>query len=93
MSKKEYKLLSPKLDVVFQRLFGEEGSEEITKSLLQAILEKKIESIDLSQNPILRRDYLKVKLGILDVKIRCDTNVGYDVEMQVLYDKNIEERI
>lgn len=56
------KTLSPKLDVVFQKLFGEEGSEEITKSLLEAILKEKIDSIDLSQNPILRRDYLEAKL-------------------------------
>ena len=30
----EKKLLSPKLDVVFQALFGEVGNEKITTSLL-----------------------------------------------------------
>ena len=31
------RLLNPKLDVVFQALFGEEGSEGITKSFLEEI--------------------------------------------------------
>ena len=31
---KKVKLLSPKIDVVFQALFGEEGSERITKEFL-----------------------------------------------------------
>ena len=31
-------ILSPKDDVVFQALFGEIGSEDITTSLLEAIL-------------------------------------------------------
>ena len=52
----EKKILSPKLDVVFQALFGEAGSESITKSFLETILEEKIEEIDLSKNPILRRE-------------------------------------
>ena len=34
----ETKLLSPKLDVVFQRLFGELGSEKITKGFVEKIL-------------------------------------------------------
>ena len=45
---KEQGLLSPKLDVVFQGLFGEVGSEEITKDLLEKILKKEIKKIDLS---------------------------------------------
>ena len=32
---KERKLLSPKMDVVFQVLFGEVGNEEITKDFLK----------------------------------------------------------
>ena len=35
--KVENTILSPKLDVVFQILFGEVGSEEITKDLLSTI--------------------------------------------------------
>ena len=41
---KETKTLSPKLDVVFQALFGEIGNERITKGFLETILKRKIES-------------------------------------------------
>ena len=44
-SKTKVKLLSPKLDVVFQALFGEVGSERITKKFLEAILDKKLKMI------------------------------------------------
>lgn len=40
-TKERSKLLSPKLDIVFQALFGEVGSEKITKRFLEAILRKK----------------------------------------------------
>ena len=56
-NKKQVKTLSPKLDVVFSALFGEVGNEKITKRFLESILEKKIEKIDLSKNPILKREY------------------------------------
>ena len=93
MNKKEYKILSPKLDVVFQKLFGEEGCEEITKSLLQAILEKKIEYVDLCQNPILRRDSLKDKLGILDVVAKINGEENVAIELQVAKRGQEKERI
>ena len=52
-------ILSPKLDIVFQNLFGEVGSEEITKDLLSTILDEQINEIDLNQNIVLRRENLE----------------------------------
>ena len=60
-TKEKRKLLSPKLDVVFQALFGEVGSERITKKFLEAILDKKLEEVDLSRNIVLRRENPKAK--------------------------------
>ena len=62
--KEKRKLLSPKLDVVFQALFGEVGNERITKKFLEAILDKKLEEVDLSRNIVLRRENPKDKMGI-----------------------------
>ena len=64
---KENKTLSPKLDIIFQAIFGEVGSEKVTKRFLEAILKEKINEIDLSKNPLLRREQKEAKLGILDV--------------------------
>ena len=66
-TKEKAKLLSPKKDVVFQVLFGEVGSENITRNFLQDVLNEKITKIDLSKNPILRRMKPTNKMGILDV--------------------------
>ena len=90
---KNVKTLSPKLDVVFQALFGEVGNESITKGFLEAILERKIDSIDLSKNPILRREFKDEKLGVLDIIAKLDENEICNIELQIVDKKNIIERI
>ena len=86
-------LLSPKLDVIFQLLFGEQDSQNITKDLLENILGEKIGKIDLSKNPILRREFPKDKLGILDVVVEIDGKESCDLEMQLVENENIIKRM
>ena len=93
MEEENVKLLSPKIDVVFQALFGEVGSEEITKSFLEAILKEKITEIDLSKNPILRRTKVKDKLGVLDVIAEINNKETCNIEMQVGKKDSIIQRI
>ena len=90
---KSVKTLSPKLDVVFQALFGEVGNESITKGFLETILERKIDSIDLSRNPILRREFKEEKLGVLDIIAKLDKDEICNIELQIVDKKNIIERI
>ena len=47
------KQLSPKLDVVFKMLFGEQKNENATKELLEDVLKEKIDAIDLEKTPYL----------------------------------------
>ena len=91
--KKMKKTLSPKLDVVFQAFFGEVGSERITKNFLETILNKKIKKIDLSKNPILRREFKDDKLGVLDILAELDGKEKCNIEMQLVNSKSIIERI
>lgn len=90
---KEIKLLSPKLDYVFKRIFGQVGNEEITCNLINSILENKITNVELDKNTILEKDLLDDKLGILDIKAKADNNVNINIEMQIVDKKNIEKRI
>ena len=90
---KKEKLLSPKLDVVFQVLFGEKGSENITKKFLEAILQESIDKVDLSKNPILRRQKIKGKMGVLDVIAELNGKEMCNIEMQVGEKENIIKRI
>ena len=87
------KLLDPKNDYVFKRIFGHTGNEDITKSFLSSIIPDKIEKIELDCNPIMDKDLLDDKLGILDIKARLNDNVVCNVEMQICDKKNIEKRL
>ena len=92
-AKGKRKLLSPKLDVIFQALFGEVGSERITKKFLEAILDEELEEVDLSRNIVLRRENLEDKMGILDVLVKIDNEEYCNVEMQMVEKDKLLERI
>ncbi len=47
----------------------------------------------LDSNPILEKDLLDDKVGILDIKAKIDNRINCDIEMQVVDKKNIEKRI
>ena len=83
----------PTNDYVFKRIFGHVGNEEITKGLLNAILDTKVKKVDLDKNPITEQDLYDDKIGILDVKATFNDNISCDIEMQVLSQSKIEERI
>lgn len=93
LERKEKKLLSPKLDVVFKAIFGEPGDERITKGFLETVLKEPIEKIDLSKNPILRREFKDEKLGILDILAEINGKEEVNIELQIVDRKNIVERI
>ena len=91
-TKEKNKLLSPKLDVVFQILFGEVGSENITKDLLNTILDEKVEKVELNENIVLRKESLGEKMGIVDVLAKVNGKEYCNIEMQVARQKDIIER-
>ena len=49
--------------------------------------------MQLDSNPILEKDLLDDKVGILDIKAKIDNEANCDIEMQVVDRKNIEKRI
>ena len=87
------KLLNPKIDYVFKRIFGHVGNEDITTALLSSILNKRVSDLKLDTNPIMERDLMDDKIGILDIKAKIDNNINCDIEMQVVDRKNIKKRI
>ena len=86
-------LLDPKIDYVFKRLFGYAGNEDITKNFVSSIINKDITNLTLDTNPILEKDLLDDKVGILDIKAIIDGNVNCNIEMQLVDKKNIEKRL
>ena len=87
------KMLSPKLDIVFQALFGDVGSEKITGRFLRSILKQEVSEVDLSQNTVLRREQEDDKLGILDIIAKVNEKEYCNIEMQLVDTGEIRERI
>ena len=90
---KKIKRYPPKMDIIFQAIFGEVGSENITKDFLEKILKRKIEKISLDKNPILRRELKDEKLGVLDIVTELDGKEKCNIEMQLIDKNNIIERM
>ena len=61
--------------------------------MLNSILENKVTEIELDKNPILEKDLLDDKIGILDIKAKADNNTNINIEMQLVDRKDIEKRI
>ena len=90
---KKIRRYPPKMDIIFQAIFGEVGSENITKDFLEKILKRKIEKISLDKNSILRRELKDDKLGVLDIITELDGKEKCNIEMQLIDKNNIIERM
>ena len=90
---KKIRRYPPKMDIIFQAIFGEVGSANITKDFLEKILKRKIEKISLDKNPILRRELKDDKLGVLDIITELDGKEKCNIEMQLIDKNNIIERM
>lgn len=61
--------------------------------MLSSILGTKVSNLQLDGNPILEKDLLDDKVGILDIKAKINDNINCDIEMQVVDRKDIEKRM
>jgi len=89
------KLLSPKVDIIFKLLFGDERSIEILIDFLKAVLnlpDDEFEEVTIV-DPHLLREYDGDKLGILDVKVKTRTKKVIDIEIQVKIKPHFIERV
>ena len=87
------KILSPKIDIVFKMLFGEQKHERITKKLIEDVIEEKVQTIELEQTPYLLGMQPDDKIGIIDIKATINGQNPIDIEMQILDNHDIEKRI
>lgn len=90
---KENAILNPTNDYVFKRIFGKKGNEDITRGFIETVTGVKYEDINLEDTPILERDLLENKMGVLDVKVVANKYNDIDIEMQVVKSEHIADRI
>ena len=70
-------------DLVFQRIFGKVGNENITKAFLEKVLGIEIESLTLDTNKRLIGERPEDKIGRVDVKAKLKDGTKVIIEMQV----------
>lgn len=93
MCKPSDKILSPKVDFVFKRIFGNEQHLEVLISFLNAVLSPKdiIKSVVLN-NTNVEKNYIEDKFSILDIKATTDTGEIVNIEMQMKNEYNMDKR-
>ena len=79
---------SPKNDIMFKEIFSD---EEILKDFLEALLNEKIEHIDIRQDFNIRGS-INEKIGILDIRAEINGNKIVQIEMQKKNKYNMEQR-
>ena len=80
-----------KNDYVFKRIFSKEENNGGLKDLLESILEMEIKNVQV-RNPEIPKNIIDEKLSVLDIKAEINEDTIIDIEMQVVDEKNIEER-
>ncbi len=76
------KRITPKMDIVFKKIFGSVGNEAILKDFLEYILDMKIKDLSLNQSTELLPDLFSGKNSRIDVRAELDDGTKVDIEMQ-----------
>ena len=79
---------TPKNDIMFKEIFS---NEEILKDFLEALLNEKIEKIDIKEDFNIRGN-IREKVGILDIKAEVNGQKIVQIEMQKKNKYNMEQR-
>jgi predicted transposase/invertase (TIGR01784 family) len=87
--------LSPRNDIIFKMLFGDERDIDLLTDFLQSALNLPAEDYEevILVDPHLSRETLGDKLGILDVKVRMRSGKMVDIEIQLCDLPQMHERI
>lgn len=86
-------LLSPKVDFVFKKIFGNEKHPEILISFLNAVIKPQslIKSVQI-RNTDIDKEYLSDKYSKLDIKALTDKGEYVNIEIQVKNEYNMIKR-
>ena len=84
--------VNPLNDLVFKRVMGEQGNEVQLKAFLEAVLDRKLQSIEIKGAMELTPDIIGNKLSRLDVYAKIDDGAGVNIEVQLKDHKNMGKR-
>ncbi len=88
-------LLSPLVDFLFKRIFGDPDNTEILIAFLNGVFEDAgdplVESVELL-NPFIDKDALTDKMSVLDIRAKTQADTLIDIEIQIRNAGNMRAR-
>ena len=88
----ESEALRPTNDLLFKRIYGKEGSEQITEAFIKAFLGLEVTIEKLEDSEPLDISSVDTKAGVLDVLATEKDGTKIDIEIQVNNYTGVEER-
>ena len=88
----ENEALRPTNDLLFKRIYGKEGSEQITEAFIKAFLGLEVKIEKLEDSEPLDISSVDTKAGVLDVLATEQNGTKIDIEIQVNNYTGVEER-
>ena len=87
--------LSPRSDIIFKLLFGDERNIELITNFLKSVLRLPADDYDevTIVDPHLLQEFKGDKLGVLDVKVKTRSKKVINVEIQIKPTSELRERI
>ena len=74
--------ITPKIDMVFKRIFGSPKNKDILKDFLESILEIEIKDVNLDLATEFMPDYREGKISRIDVRAELEDGTQVNVEVQ-----------
>ena len=88
-------LLSPLVDFLFKRIFGDEKNTDLLINFLNGVFEDTgeplVESVEIL-NPFLDKDAMTDKMSVLDIRARTETHTLVNIEVQIRNLGDMRER-
>ena len=85
--------INPRVDFAFKKLFGSEENKDLLISLLNAIISKTDQIIEVElKNPYNLTDYKERQMSILDIKACDEKGKWFNIEMQIGQDLYFDKR-
>lgn len=82
MEKEKQTIYYPTNDYVFCKIFGTNENKIIIQSLLNSILNEKINSVEIVNHYHFTPEHINDKSGAIDIKATINQNIKADIEMQ-----------
>ena len=85
--------ISPKVDVVFKKIFGTEENKDLLVSLINSIVSEADQVADVTLlNPYNVKNFKTDKLSILDIKAKGIDGKQFNVEIQITDEADYDKR-